>query len=102
MSHHVLVGCGYLGLRIGRLWRAKGDSVAVLTRKAERTEELRNEGFEPTVGDVTRPESLGGLFLSRSHIRSLVYAVGYDRAESADIGEVYSTGLASVLQIAGD
>ncbi len=100
MSHHVLLGCGYLGMRIGRLWVANGDTVAVLTRSPQRVEELRQAGFLPTVGDVTQPESLVGLFRGHPYPASLVYAVGYDHSQVATIGDVYAKGLASVLQVA--
>src|SRR5688572_17763384 len=99
MLHHVLLGCGYLGLRVGRLWIARGDSVAVLTRSSQRAKQFGEEGFTPIVGDVTQPSSISGLFSRPERPHSVVYAIGYDRSQTkASIGEVYAGGLAAVLQ----
>lgn len=101
MSHHILVGCGYLGHRVGHQWIASGDTVAVLTRSSSRAKELEREGFWPTVGDVTRPATLRPLFESGPSPSDLLYAVGYDRSQTdRSIREVYAGGLSAVLDAA--
>ena len=94
----LVIGCGYLGLRAARVWRARGDRVTALTRSAERAGQLRAEGIEPVVGDVLVPESLAKL----PEAETVLYAVGLDRNSGASRREVYVTGLANVLsQMAG-
>lgn len=48
----LIFGCGYLGLRVARLWLAAGERVYAVTRTAERAAELAADGIEPIVGDV--------------------------------------------------
>jgi nucleoside-diphosphate-sugar epimerase len=91
--HRLIIGCGYLGLRAARMWLARGDRVAALTRSPERAEQLRAEGIEAMVGDVLVPESLAAL----PEANTLLYAVGYDRRSAASRRELYVNGLANVL-----
>ncbi len=56
-----IVGCGDIGLRVARLWRARGAHVGALARSAASAERLRAEGIEPTPGDLDRPDSLRAL-----------------------------------------
>jgi nucleoside-diphosphate-sugar epimerase len=58
----LVVGCGYLGLRVARRWLAEGHTVAAVTRDPQRAKELRHEGLQAIVADVTRPETLVGRF----------------------------------------
>src|SRR5690606_32277786 len=71
----LILGCGYLGRRVARLWREQGDRVYALTRSAENAEAFRAEGLEPIVGDILQPESLKAL----PDCDTLLYAVGFDR-----------------------
>src|SRR4051794_19097800 len=89
----LVVGCGYLGARVARLWRASGEQVHVVTRKLERAREFERAGYLPIVADVTRPESLAGLPAADT----VLFAVGFDRASGATIEQVYVTGLQAVL-----
>lgn len=98
MALRLLIGCGYLGIRVARGWTARGDAVRVLTRSNRRAELLRQEGFEAVVGDVTQPETLAGLWGDSP--KSLVYAVGYDRTSPDSINQVYAGGLAHTLEAA--
>jgi nucleoside-diphosphate-sugar epimerase len=70
---HLIIGCGYLGRVVARLWLAEGERVAALTRS--RVDELRSLGIEPIVGDVTEPASL-----RLPAADTVVYAVGLDRS----------------------
>jgi nucleoside-diphosphate-sugar epimerase len=88
----LVVGCGYLGLRVAQRWLAEGRPVVALTRG--RAEELRVRGIEPILGDVLDPRSLKQL----PEVGSVVYAVGLDRSAGREMREVYVNGLANVLQ----
>ena len=45
----LVFGCGYLGARVARLWRAAGHEVCVVTRGTAKAERLRAEGFRAIV-----------------------------------------------------
>jgi nucleoside-diphosphate-sugar epimerase len=89
----LVIGCGYLGLRVARRWLAQGDRVFALTRKPERAEELRDLGIIPLIGDLTDPASLPRLPVART----VLFAVGHDRSSGKSIREVYVGGLAAAL-----
>lgn len=87
----LVVGCGYLGLRVAKAWAFAGRKVYALTRN--RADELRSHGIEPIVGDVLNPASLQGL----PRTDTVLYAVGLDRSAGKPMREVYVTGLGNVL-----
>jgi len=94
----LIIGCGYLGLRVARKWLENGDEVYALTRSPARAEQFSDLGLQAVVGDVTRPESLGDL----PAVETVVYAVGYDRDAEASMREVYVDGLRNVLAALGN
>jgi nucleoside-diphosphate-sugar epimerase len=87
----LILGCGYLGLRVARSWLQSGRSVAALTRR--RGEELAEVGIHPIPGDVLDPESLKAL----PSARTILYAVGMDRSAGRSMREVYVDGLRNVI-----
>ena len=89
----LIVGCGYLGLRVARLWMAAGHAVAGLVRSPASAELLAREGVRPIVADVTQPSTLLDLPVADT----LLYAVGYDPAGGASRTAVYVDGLRAVL-----
>lgn len=95
----LILGCGYLGLRVARLWQAAGEAeVWAVTRSAARAEEFRRLGLRPLIGDITLPESLTRL----PPVEDVLFAVGYDgRPGGPTIGEVFVRGLAGVLERLG-
>ncbi len=92
-SAKLVVGCGYLGLRVARLWRGAGARVLALTRSPDRATALAAEGLEPVLGDVTTPGSLPPL----PAVDMIFWAVGFDRASGATYRDVHVTGLGHVL-----
>jgi len=89
----LVVGCGYLGLRVAKLWRRAGARVVAVSRSAERANILAAEGLEPLVGDVTSPGGLGGL----PAVDTLFWAVGFDRASGTSPRDVHVDGLGRLL-----
>ena len=87
----LIIGCGYLGLRVARRWLADGHRVAALTRG--RAGEFRSLDIEPIEGDVTNPESLRSL----PRAATVLYAVGMDRGAGHSMRDVYVAGLGNVL-----
>ena len=94
----LVVGCGYLGLRVARLWRNAGARVCAVTRSADRARALAAEGLDPLVGDVTAPDGLPAL----PAVDTLFWAVGFDRASGASYRDVHVGGLGRVLDAIPD
>lgn len=90
----LIIGCGYLGRRVARLWQHNGDTVFALTRSPANAEELRSLGIEPIVGDVTNGESLRQL----PSADVVLCAVGFDRSAAASQRDVYVDGLTNAAR----
>lgn len=92
---NLIVGCGYLGLRVAQQWLAAGDEVYAVTRSSQRAGQLQQLGLWPLVADVLGDEieSLADL----PPMDTVLYAVGYDRAAGRSIEQVYVEGLRNTL-----
>lgn len=93
----LIIGCGYLGRRVAKLWQQEGSEVCALTRSRTNAHELRTLGIESFLGDVTRSESLTQL----PSADTVLYAVGFDRNAAPSQHDVYVDGLANVLRELG-
>jgi len=91
--HGLIVGCGYLGLRVAHSWLERGETVTALTRSTTRAAQLQVLGISPIVGDVTDSDTLTSL----PDADVLLYAVGFDRTSGHTQRTVYVDGLANVL-----
>ncbi|HZN36923.1 MAG TPA: NAD-dependent epimerase/dehydratase family protein [Pirellulaceae bacterium] len=85
----LIIGCGYLGLRVARLWVAAGERVFAVTRSAERGSQLAAAGIEPLVADITADAQLQ----LPQDVRTVLFAVGHDRGSRQSIHQVYVGGL---------
>jgi nucleoside-diphosphate-sugar epimerase len=93
---NLIVGCGYLGSRVARLWHERGGEVNVVTRSADRTRELISAGYTPLVADVTDGRSLDEL-RQLGPIAAVLFAVGFDPASRISRRAVYVDGLRNTL-----
>lgn len=93
----LVIGCGYLGLRVAEEWLRSGDEVCALTRSAARAAEFTKLGIQPVIGDVLDPKSLRQL----PRATTVLYAVGFDRTSQTDKRTVYVDGLSNVLRQIG-
>ncbi len=89
----LIIGCGYLGQRLGSRLLGDGGRVYGTVRSLDRAEEIAGIGIEPIIADVVRPETLTRLPAAER----VFYAVGFDRAAGAPMREVYVNGLRNVL-----
>jgi nucleoside-diphosphate-sugar epimerase len=94
----LIVGCGYLGRRVAKLWAVEGDIVHVLTRSQDRATQLQAEGYRPLIGDVTDPSTLMAL----PQVDTVLWAVGHDRQSGQSIFEVYADGFRNLLASLAD
>jgi nucleoside-diphosphate-sugar epimerase len=88
----LVVGCGYLGERVARLWRHAGDDVYATTR-GDNADALSRAGLRPIVLDVTRGPGLGAL----PEVDTVLFAVGRDRRSGATMLDIHVEGLRAVL-----
>jgi NAD dependent epimerase/dehydratase family enzyme len=93
----LIVGCGYLGGRVARLWREAGEQVWILTRSADKAQKLCSEGFSAIVADLPGIRELAPSIFPASGFSTVLYSVGYDRQSSQPIEQVYAGGLAKLL-----
>lgn len=63
MNKIVIIGCGYIGQRVGKLWQQRGGSVTALARSRETASRLEALGFQVIPGDLDDAASLNGLAL---------------------------------------
>ena len=75
---NLILGCGYLGSRVAKLWLNEGQQVAAVTRSQERLHELAQQNLKTIQADVTNPESLAKIFPDDS-LDTVLFSVGYDR-----------------------
>lgn len=88
----MIVGCGYLGAPLAKLWAAAGHRVLATTRGGPgRAESILQLGAEPVLFDVTQ----GGRLPLADVV---VTAVGMDRTQSHTMRDVYVLGLAKVFE----
>jgi nucleoside-diphosphate-sugar epimerase len=90
----LIIGCGYLGRRVARRWRAEGHEVFGVVRSAGQKPPLAAEGIRPILADVTRPETLAVV----PPAETVLISVGYDPQGGQSRWEVYVEGLRNVLQ----
>ncbi len=90
----LIFGCGYLGERVAIRWRDAGEQVVVVTRSAERGDQLRQKGLRPLLADIVRPETLNERLPEADVV---LFAVGFDRTSGQAIEDVYAGGLRNVL-----
>jgi nucleoside-diphosphate-sugar epimerase len=89
----LVIGCGYLGERVARLWKSRGHQVHVTTRSSTKAEWWAAQGYVPHVVDVMDPASLADLPLAET----VLFSVGFDRSAGVSIRQVYVEGLRAVL-----
>ena len=89
----LVVGCGYLGHRVAARWIEQGCKVYAVTRSTGHAELLVSAGIRPIIGDILNFASLGDLPVAKT----VLFAVGYERASERSIREVYVEGLRNVL-----
>ena len=94
----LIVGCGYLGKRVAKIWLDRGIPVAALTRTTAGASVLESLGIKPIIGDVTDPQSIASLAKS-GPFEGVFHAVGLDRSSGKSMEEVYVHGLKNLLSV---
>jgi nucleoside-diphosphate-sugar epimerase len=89
----LIIGCGYLGQRVGRLLSASGERVFGTIRSEAGAATIAELGIEPILADVLNLDSLRGLPAAER----VFYCVGFDRSTGLPMRSVYVDGLSNVL-----
>ena len=90
---NLIFGCGYLGLRVARLWRDQGHRVYAVTRSADRAETLAAEGLVPLIADVVKGTQLA----VPQGVETVLFALGNDRSAGQSSAEIYCRALEHAL-----
>jgi nucleoside-diphosphate-sugar epimerase len=88
----LVIGCGYLGERIARMWCDAGDDVYATTRGG-RADALSAAAVRPLILDVTQEPGP----LPLPEVDTVVFAVGRDRRSGATMADIHVKGLGAVL-----
>lgn len=91
--NRLVLGCGYLGLRVARLWKSKGDDVYAVTRSKINAEKFEKVGIIPVIADITESHTVKEL----PKADTILISVGMDRKKYDSVHDVYVNGLKNVL-----
>ncbi len=88
-----ILGCGYVGLELGRQLTDSGHDVVGVRRSADGVKAIEDSGFEGVRADVTDAESLSAI----PDVDALVYAVSAGGRDSDAARDAYVDGLQTTL-----
>lgn len=89
----LIVGCGYLGTYVGRLWRQQGHDVTGITRSGSRSEQLAQAGIRSLVCDI----AAAPICLPAVSYDSVLFAVG--TAVDEQRSECYLVGIERLTSV---
>ncbi|MFC7006452.1 SDR family oxidoreductase [Halalkalicoccus salilacus] len=89
-----ILGCGYVGLELGRRLRARGHEVVGVRRSIEGCEAIEEAGLDAVRADVIDPEALSRVPDSDA----LVFAASSGGRGAEEAREVYVEGLRTVIE----
>jgi len=90
----LVIGCGYVGLELGRRLASQGHTVFGLRRTVAGTGEMTGAGIQPLAADITRPETLAPL---PAPFDWVVHCVSSSRRGAETYRTVYLEGMRQVL-----
>jgi nucleoside-diphosphate-sugar epimerase len=88
-----ILGCGYVGIRLGRSLADAGHEPIGVRRSAEGIERIRDAGFDAVRADVTEPDALGAI----PDVDAVVFAASSGGRDAAAARAVYVDGLATAI-----
>ncbi len=95
--HVAIVGCGYVGLELGRQLLEAGHEPIGVRRSATGLEAIEAAGFEAARADVTEPESLETV----PDVDAVVFAASSGGRGAEKAREVYVEGLEATVEAFG-
>ena len=91
-------GAGFVGSYVLRELAARGHVVRCLVREGGAPEVRRDQDVRFVVGDVTKPESLSGLFHGCEAVIHLVGIIEEDKAEGVTFAAIHADGTRNVIR----
>ncbi len=91
----LIIGCGFVGFPLAKLWNEAGDTVYATTRNPQRQVDFEALGLNPVLADITDTTTLHSL--NELEFDTVVVAVGMDRSRYSSVHHVYVDGLKNVL-----
>ncbi|WP_265110327.1 SDR family oxidoreductase [Halosolutus halophilus] len=93
-----ILGCGYVGLELGRQLTDRGHEVVGVRRSAEGVDAIAEAGFEAVRADVTDPDALAAV----PDVDAIVFAASSGGRGPEAAREVYVEGLQTVIEGFGE
>lgn len=90
-NRRLVIGCGYLGMRVAKHWQANSAPLFALSRSQSRTDEFARKGWLPLLGDLC------GQLPAWPEVDTVLLSVGFDRSSGHSIEEVYVDGMQRVI-----
>jgi nucleoside-diphosphate-sugar epimerase len=91
----LIIGCGYVGLRLGAVLAWEGNEVSGIRRTAATDKELGDAGIKPLIADVTQPNSLARLPRAFDWI---VNCVSSSRGGVKEYRRIYLQGMRNIVE----
>jgi nucleoside-diphosphate-sugar epimerase len=100
MTSVAILGCGYVGIELGRQLQTRDDITQVVgvRRSEEGIEAMREAGIDPVQGDLTEKETLNAL----GQVDVVVFAASAGGRDPESAREIYVEGQRTVLDYLGD
>jgi nucleoside-diphosphate-sugar epimerase len=89
-----ILGCGYVGLELGRQLTDSGHEVVGVRRSSSGIEEIRAAGFEAVQADVTDPDSLSAV----PDADAVVFAASSGGRGVGNARDVYVEGMTAAIE----
>ncbi|WP_436343030.1 SDR family oxidoreductase [Natronorubrum sp. FCH18a] len=96
--HVAILGCGHVGLELGRQLTERGHDAIGVRRSDEGVAEIEETGFEAVQADVTDPEDLGAV----PDVDAIVFAASSGGRGADAAREVYVDGLRTAIEQFGE
>ncbi|SDQ53799.1 SDR family oxidoreductase [Natronobacterium texcoconense] len=96
--HVTILGCGYVGLELGRQLTARGHDVVGVRRSDAGIDAIEAAGFDAVRADVTDPESLESV----PDVDAVVFAASSGGRDAEAAREVYAEGLRTAIETFGE
>jgi len=92
-STALIAGCGYVGLRVARLWTSLGTRVFAMTRSETNARRFEVEGMEPVIFDIGSTSEWPRL----PSTDVILWSVGFDRRPGTHRNDAWIGGLQRLL-----
>jgi len=93
-SRAVILGCGYIGIELGRQLTEAGHSVVGVRRSDDGCKAIEDAGFEPHQADLTDPDGIAGL----PEADWLVFAASSGGRNAEAAREIYVDALEGAIE----